>query len=117
MVAKAVESRAAGDAAETERPAPQATYEVAVASANIRLAPSMQAQVLAEVKRGTRLHALAAARALAEGPPRGRHRLGEPAPGPVSQRRQPAARSSCAGPSDGGPPAATTRSRPSALAW
>ena len=59
MVAKAVESRAAGDAAEPERPAPQATYEVAVASANIRQAPSMQAQVLAEVKRGTRLNALA----------------------------------------------------------
>ncbi|HET9315034.1 MAG TPA: SH3 domain-containing protein, partial [Vicinamibacteria bacterium] len=59
MVTKASDNRAAADGAESDRPAPQATYVVAVDSANIRQSPSTQAPVLAEVKRGMTLRALA----------------------------------------------------------
>jgi hypothetical protein len=60
MVTKAGDNRAAGaEGSEAERPAPQGTYVVAVDSANIRQSPSTQAPVLAEVKRGTTLRALA----------------------------------------------------------
>jgi hypothetical protein len=59
MMTKASDVRAAADAADTERPAPQPTYLVAVDSANIRQSPSTQAPVLAEVKRGATLRALA----------------------------------------------------------
>ena len=59
MVTKAGDVRVTADATEAERPAPQPTYVVSVDSANIRQSPSTQAPVLAEVKRGATLRALA----------------------------------------------------------
>ncbi len=60
MVTKAGDARAAAaDVPEPERPAPQASYVVAVDSANIRQEPSTKGPVVAEVKRGTTLRALA----------------------------------------------------------
>lgn len=58
MVTKAGEPKAVADT-DAERPAPQPVYVVSVDSANIRQSPTLQSAVLAEVKRGTRLQALA----------------------------------------------------------
>lgn len=48
----------AEDASGPEGPAPQATYEVAVESANVRQAPSTEAPVVGEVRRGAKVDAL-----------------------------------------------------------
>jgi Bacterial SH3 domain/Domain of unknown function (DUF4398) len=59
MVTKAVDARTVSEAGEVERPAPQPSYVVVVDTANIRQAPTLQAAVLSEATRGTRLRALA----------------------------------------------------------
>jgi hypothetical protein len=59
MVSKIGDRAAAAEAGDVERPPQQPTYVVAVDSANIRQAPSLQAPVLCDVKRGVTLQALA----------------------------------------------------------